>query len=168
MTPLVFFWLVFRSALITTGGSGNLPVLHQDFVGGKVATDRQFAESLAVGQLSPGPSGLWVTSLGYFMGGVWYSVLALIGISLPPLLAVVVDKLYEKHRHQPTVEGLVKGLGAGVVGIFGTVMVTLLHNNKPSMLMIGVAVIAFFAATSRKVPVLAIIVFGVIAGIALG
>ena len=61
---LLFFWLMFKAALVSTSGTGNLPIVHQDFLARGWATDRQFAESLAIGQISPGPSGLWVISLG--------------------------------------------------------------------------------------------------------
>ena len=67
--PLALFWIMFRAALLSTSGMGNLPIVHQDLLTRGWATDRQFAESLAIGQISPGPSGLWVISLGYLMDG---------------------------------------------------------------------------------------------------
>ncbi|MEO7909476.1 MAG: chromate transporter, partial [Roseiflexaceae bacterium] len=52
---VLFFWLMFKAALFSTSGSGNLPILHQDLLARGWATDRTFAESLAIGQISPGP-----------------------------------------------------------------------------------------------------------------
>jgi hypothetical protein len=67
---LTLFWIMFRAALLSTTGTGNLPIVHQDLLARRWATDRQFAESLAIGQISPGPTGLWVISLGYLVGGL--------------------------------------------------------------------------------------------------
>ena len=67
---LALFWIMLRAALLSTTGTGNLPIVHQDLLSRGWATDRQFAESLAIGQISPGPTGLWVISLGYFVGGL--------------------------------------------------------------------------------------------------
>ncbi len=60
--PLVYLWLLLKASLFTTGGSGNIPILYQEMIPRGWATDRQFAEALAIGQISPGPTGLWVIS----------------------------------------------------------------------------------------------------------
>src|SRR6185436_8378534 len=85
---LLFFWLMFKASLFSTSGSGNLPILHQDLLARGWATDRNFAESLAIGQISPGPSGLWVISLGYLLDGLRGALLTLVAITLPPLLVL--------------------------------------------------------------------------------
>ena len=70
MTYLGYFLLVLKASLLSTGGLGNVPGLHDDLVATRGwVTERQFAESIAVGQTSPGPNGVWVISLGYMIGG---------------------------------------------------------------------------------------------------
>src|SRR5499426_2117515 len=87
--PFTLFWIMFKASLLSTTGTGNLPIVHQDLLARGWANDRQFAESLAIGQISPGPSGLWVISMGYLVDGLRGAVLTLIAISLPPLLALL-------------------------------------------------------------------------------
>ena len=53
--PLVYFWLLLKASLFSTGGTGNLPSIHADLLARGWATDRHFAEALAIGQISPGP-----------------------------------------------------------------------------------------------------------------
>ena len=45
--PLLYFWLLLKASLVSTGGSGNLPSLHGDLLARGWASERQFAESLA-------------------------------------------------------------------------------------------------------------------------
>ena len=102
---LALFWIMLRAALLSTTGTGNLPIVHQDLLSRGWATDRQFAEALAIGQISPGPTGLRVISLGYFVGGLRGAALTLIAITLPPLLVLVlVHGLYRRFDHHPATQ----------------------------------------------------------------
>ena len=65
-----YFWAFLKASLFSTGGTGNLPSLHADLIPAHVATTQHFAEALAIGQLSPGPTGLWVVGLGYLTRGL--------------------------------------------------------------------------------------------------
>jgi len=67
--PLLYFLLFLKASLFSTGGFSNLPSLHQDLIGAKWATDADFGEAIAIGQISPGPNGLWTVSLGYITYG---------------------------------------------------------------------------------------------------
>jgi len=158
MDPVRFFLYVLRSALLSTGGMGNVPILHDDLVRTGFATDSQFAASMAVGQIAPGPSGLWVVTLGYFMGGWLAALLALVAVTLPPVIVLLIDKQFEKFKHHPAVIGFIRGLGITVVGVYVTVMVGLFNSSTANMLVaLAVATVALWFALRGKVPVIAII-----------
>lgn len=70
MTSAEYFWTFLEASLFSTGGTGNLPSLHADLIANHAATNQQFAEALAIGQMSPGPTGLWVIGLGYLTRGL--------------------------------------------------------------------------------------------------
>jgi chromate transporter len=127
--PTLYLWLLIKASLFTTGGSGNMPILYQELIPRGWATDRQFAEALAIGQISPGPTGLWVIAFGYLTDGVRGSLLALIAITLPPLLVLALDAVYRRTGNHPAVAGFVRGLGLAVVGIFLTVLWRLLNTT---------------------------------------
>ena len=55
MDWLTWFWIFLKSVLTSTAGFGPLPSLRADLLPRGWATDTQFAEALAVGQVSPGP-----------------------------------------------------------------------------------------------------------------
>jgi chromate transporter len=165
---LALFWIMFRAALLSTTGTGNLPIVHQDLLSRGWATDRQFAESLAIGQISPGPTGLWVISLGYFVGGLRGAALTLVAIALPPLLVLVlVHGLYRRWGHHPATQGFVRGLGLAVAGVFVIVLTGIMNTAgwTPANLMIALGTI-ILGATGR-VPVLVVLVLAAIVGIAL-
>lgn len=167
MSVLVFFWLLLKASLFSTTGSGNLPILHQDLLARGWATDRQFVESLAIGQVSPGPTGLWVISLGYLIDGLRGALLALIAITLPPLLVLAVAGLYRRLGGHPAMQGFVRGLSLAVGGIFLVVLFGILRGVgfDPRGLLIVLGALGLGA--SRRLPVIAIMALAGLAGILL-
>src|SRR5512142_1132768 len=104
MNPLLYFWLFLKASLLSTGGLGNLPFLQKDLVALGWARDSDFITAIAVGQVSPGPTGLWSISLGYLTFGWLGAGLACLAISLPPLLALVVGASYNRFEKLPVVQ----------------------------------------------------------------
>ena len=96
MNPLIYFWLFFKASLLSTGGLGNLPFLTKDLVSLGWAEESDFLTAIAVGQVSPGPTGLWSISLGYLTFGWLGAGLALAALSFPPLLTLVVAGFFNR------------------------------------------------------------------------
>lgn len=167
MDPAGLFWLMLRASLLSTGGFGNLPSLHEDLVARGWATDRQFAEALAVGQVSPGPNGLWVVSLGYLVSGLAGAVLALVAISLPPLLVLGVDRLYRRSGRHPAVRGFVRGLGLAVVGVSVVVLAGLVGANGLDAGVVLIAAGGVGLGLVRRVPVVVVLLLAAAAGVLL-
>ena len=164
---LLFFWLMLKAALFSTSGSGNLPILHQDLLARGWATDRQFAEALAIGQISPGPTGLWVISLGYLVDGLRGAVLSLIAIVLPPLVVLLVAGFYRRYGDLAAMQGFVRGLSLAVIGIFAVVLFGIMRTagfNTPNLL---IALGAMGLGATRRVPVLGVLTLAALVGIGL-
>lgn len=167
--PLLYFWLLLKASLFSTGGFGNFPSVHADFLARGWGGERQFAEALAVGQITPGPNGLWVVSLGYLTDGPRGACLAALAVALPPLVVVAVERLYQRVKHHPGVEGFVHGLALAVVGVFAVTMLGLLRRTTGfTGWSIGMALVAGALAASRRVPVPLIILLAAVAGIVNG
>jgi chromate transporter len=166
INPLTLFWIMLKGALFSTSGTGNLPIVHQDLLTRGWATDRQFAESLAVGQISPGPSGLWVISMGYFVDGLRGAALTLLAIALPPLVVLLLVRFYGRFGNHPATQGFVRGLGLAVAGIFIVVLGGILNTagwtTTNLLIMLGTMAVA----ATRRVPVLLMLVLAALVGIA--
>lgn len=164
--PLLYFWLVLKGSLFSTGGLGNLPSIHADLTARGWAEDQQFAEALAVGQVSPGPSGLWVISLGFLVDGLRGALLAFVAITLPPWGVLLVDRLYRRYGNHPAIAGFVRGLGLVVVGTFLVAIgrVTGQDLGLPALLIILVTIIL---GRIRRLPVIVVLALAALAGMLL-
>ncbi|HEY6540725.1 MAG TPA: chromate transporter, partial [Ktedonobacteraceae bacterium] len=109
INPLIYFLLFLKASLFSTGGFSNLPSLHQDLIANGWAVEADFGQSIAIGQISPGPNGLWVISMGYLTYGFLGASLALLAITIPALLVLVVSAGYARIEHRPSVQGAMRG-----------------------------------------------------------
>ena len=146
MSWLVLFWLLLKATLFSTSGIGNLPILHADLLARGWATEQQFAEALAIGQITPGPSGLWVISLAYLVDGTRGALLSAVAITLPPLAVLLLDGLYRRIGEHPATKGFVRGLVLAVNGIFLTVLVDIMRGNG-----VDVAAVAIMLGDRKSV-----------------
>jgi chromate transporter len=167
VSTLFLFWTIFKASLFSTGGTGNAPIIHADLVTTGLATERQFSSALAVGQLSPGPTGLWIVAFGYMLGGVAGAVAASVAVFLPPLLVLAVAALYRRANEHPGVGGFVWGLGVTVSGVSAAVMLLLLRSEGLRLEPVAIAVAALLLALHGRVPVFLVILGGAAVGLLL-
>jgi chromate transporter len=164
MNPLVYFWTFLKASLLSTGGLGNLPFLHQDLIAMGWAQPSDFLTAIAVGNLGPGPTGLWRVSLGYLTFGWLGAVLALLALSLPPLLILVISASYNRIESHPAVQDFTRGLTLGVVGLTLAVAVGLASTSIVDLGGILIALGAMLLALTNRVPVLGILALAAAAG----
>ena len=167
MNPLDFFWLFFKASLLATGGFGNLPFLHSDLIALGWAQESDFVTAMAVGQLSPGPTGLWSISLGYLAYGWLGAGLALVALSLPPLLVLGVAAIYNRLEHLLWVQNFTTGLALGIVGLTLAVTAGLAPSIIHDLGGVVIAIAAAGLAIQKKVPIVLIIILSAVAGIVL-
>ena len=128
INPFVYFLLFLKASLFSTGGLSNLPSLHQDLPALHWAVNADFGDSIAIGQISPGPNGLWVISLGYLTYGYVGAGLALLAIAIPPFLVLGVSAIHSRIEHQRWVPGLMRGISLAVVAILISVCWTIIDQ----------------------------------------
>lgn len=157
INPLLYFLFFLKASLFSTGGFSNLPSLHEDLITSNWANDAEFGQSIAIGQISPGPNGLWVISLGYLTYGYLGALLALIAITLPAFLVLLISAGYHRIEHQRWVRGFMRGISLAVVGILLTVVWTIEHQPGADIKGPLIALGAFGLALSRKVNLLVIL-----------
>ena len=89
MSLLVLYLLLAKATLTSFSGVTSIPVIRHDLVETRhVLTDRQLNAAVAAGQTAPGPNGLFVVSVGYFVGGVAGGFAGLVAVMTPAFLII--------------------------------------------------------------------------------
>ncbi len=162
--PLIYFLLFLKATLFSSGGFGNFASLHQDLIGNGWATETDFGQSLAIGQISPGPNGLWVICLGYLTYGYLGALLVLLAITVPPLFVLAISAIYGSIEHQRWMPGLMRGISLAVVGISLTVVWTIMSRSIADWRSWLIAVAACILGLNRHINILVLLALSAIAG----
>lgn len=162
--PLLYFLLFFKATLFSTGGFSNLPSLRQDLLARHWATDATFAQSLAIGQITPGPNGLWVICLGYLTYGYPGAALSLVALTIPPFLVLVNSAIYARIERQRWVKGFMQGISLAVIGILFTVCWSIMSRTATDWRswLIGLGAVAL--ALNKRINVMVILALAGIIG----
>lgn len=163
--PLQFFLIFLKASLLSFGGLGNLPFLHEDLIALGWAQESDFLTAIAVGQISPGPSGLWSISLGYMIYG-WPGVaLSLLALLLPPLLVLILAAGYRRIEKNNGVQNFSSGLMLGVVGLLLGTGWVLARSAITDAWALAITLGATALALTRRVPTIVILALAALAGI---
>ncbi|MGH2517739.1 MAG: chromate transporter [Ktedonobacterales bacterium] len=164
INPLIYWLLFLKASLFSTGGFSNLPSIHQDLLARGWAKEIDFGRSIAIGQVSPGPNGLWVISLGYFTYGVPGAIFALVAITLPPLLVLIVAAQFSRIEGRAWTHGALHGVSLAVLGLLVTVIWTILHQPGVDWKGPIIAVASLGLAASHRVNLLLILILAGVVG----
>lgn len=164
MDWILFFWIVFKSVLFSTGGFGPLPSLHTELIAHGWATEKQFTEALAVGQITPGPSGLWVVSLCYLIAGVPGAIIASIALVVPPLLVLVVQRCHARIENHPATQGLLDGVVLVIVSFSLVILTGIFRSNGADLGTMSIAVISTILAMTRRLSTNVILISAALVG----
>ncbi|WP_378952270.1 chromate transporter [Pelosinus sp. sgz500959] len=168
MDWVMFFLIVFKAVLFSTGGFGPLPSLHTELIAHGWATEKQFAEALAVGQITPGPNGLWVISLCYLIAGLPGAILACIALLLPPLLILIVERAHASIANHPATQGLLDGVVLVIVSFSIVVLAGIFRSNGIDIDTMIIAIISIVLAISRRVSTNVILISAALVGLLWG
>lgn len=112
-------WVAFKvGALSFGGGLVIIPLMQHDVVGAHHwLSGREFADAVALGQLTPGPVVLTVAVVGYAASGVGGAALAALVAFLPSFLMVLAGAgHFDRLRSRPGPRAFLDGAGPAAVG----------------------------------------------------
>jgi len=126
--------LTFSGMSISLFGGGYviIPAMQQIIVNSlNWLTNKEFADAVAMGQITPGPIFITATFIGYKVAGFWGALNATISIFLPPgLLMIVCSRFFDKIRNSAVISSVFKGLRPAIIGMIAAAAFTIMiHNN---------------------------------------
>jgi chromate transporter len=119
-----YLWPLFYSflkvgAFTFGGGYVMVPLLEAEYVHKfQWLTHREFADSVAMGQITPGPIIITATFIGYKVAGLAGACLATLAVFFPSYLITAVVSFYYQHfKANRTLQSFLRGVSPCVVGM---------------------------------------------------
>lgn len=99
MTYLPLYLLFQQAVFLSFSGFATVPALRTDLVLNQhVLTDLQLNDAIAISQASPGPLGIYVVIVGYFVAGLPGAAAGVLALALPSFLAIPIAQLVQRGR----------------------------------------------------------------------
>lgn len=148
------------------GGYVVIPALHELFVENlKWLTSAEFADGIAIGQITPGPIFITATFIGYKVAGVLGAFLATLAIFTPPaILTVLLSRFVEVLNHSSVVKAAMKGIRAAVIGMIFASAITIGQTITLSVAAIAIFIITFIISFKYTISPIYLIIGAGVAG----
>lgn len=148
------------------GGYVVIPALHELFVENlKWLTSAEFADGIAIGQITPGPIFITAAFIGYKVAGVLGALLATLAIFTPPAaLTVLLSRFVEVLNHSSVVKAAMKGIRAAVIGMIFASAITIGQTITLSVAAAAIFVVTFFISFKYTISPIYLILGAGVAG----
>ncbi len=167
---LDLFFSFFKIGLFGFGGGyAMLPLIQHEVVGTHHWLNVvDFTDIVAISQITPGPVAInMATYVGYVVSGnVWGSMLATLGVTLPPLLIMlIISRFYLKFRKNQYVEMAFSTLRPGILGLIAAAAISLVNSYNFIDKTSGLIFAAVFAASLCRIHPIKLIIASGLAGL---
>lgn len=162
-------FLTFSGMSMTLFGGGYviIPAMHTVIVDGfHWLSTKEFADAIAMGQITPGPVILTATFIGYRVAGFTGALVSTIAIFIPPgILMVLLSGFIKKVKDSPIISKIFQGMRPAIIGMIFSATYTIGKSASPTWPSAAIFLITLFLLLKYKIKVVYLIPLAGIAGI---
>lgn len=158
MNVLLLYLLLLKATITTFSGLASVPIVRNDLVVHRhVLTDRELTTSLAITRTTPGPMGLYVVSVGYFVDGTPGAIAGWLAMTTPALLMIPLLEFVRRKAEHPRFKAVLRCVVFASAGLLLWVTLPLARDAIHGYLTLGIALVAFALGITKKVDTLWIV-----------
>jgi chromate transporter len=169
MNLLLLYLLLLKATVTSFSGLTSLPIVRNDLVLRRhVLTDRQLNAAVVAGRAGPGPYGLYVVSVGYFVAGVPGAFCGWLAMVTPAFLIIPMMRYLGARAEQPRVRSAIQALTLAAAGLVAAFAVPLARDAITSVAAVAIAAASFLLLVATRLDTLWIIAGSAAAGLIAG
>lgn len=152
MNLILLYLLLLKATSTSFSGLTSLPMVRHDLVEKyHVLTDRQLNAAVAAGRTAPGPNGLYIVSVGYFVAGVPGACAGWLAVVTPAFLIIPMLRYLGARASRPEVKGAIQAVMLAAAGLVVSATVPLAKDALVGPLTVAIALGSFlFLILTRK------------------
>ncbi len=118
MNVLLLYFVILKAVITSFNGPSSLPILRDDLVVHRhVLTDRELNAAVVAGRSAPGPMGIYVVSVGYFIAGIPGAIAAWLALITPAVLAIPLVRYVGHRAESPRIRGTLNAIVISSAGL---------------------------------------------------
>ena len=165
MNIFLLYALLLKATLTSFSGLASLPMVRNDLVvEHKVLTDRQLNTAVVAGRTGPGPNGLYLVSVGYYVDGLPGATAGLLAIMTPAFLVLPLMRWIGARAESPRVKSAIRAVVLASAGLLLSASVPLARDAITGPLTLGIVLVSFAVLALTKIDTVWVVLGGAIAG----
>jgi chromate transporter len=152
MNALLLYFLILKATVTSFNGPSSLPVLREDLVVRRqILTDRQLNAAVVAGRSAPGPMGIYVVSVGYFVAGLPGAIAGWLAMITPAFLIVPILRYVGNRAEHPRVRSTLQAVVLASAGLILSSAKPLALDAITGWLPLGILIASFILLVTTKI-----------------
>lgn len=148
MNVFILYLLLLKAVCTSFSGMASLPIVRNDFVVSRhLLTDRQLNTAVVTGRTGPGPNGLYVVSVGYFVDGLPGAMAGLLALVTPAFLIIPMMRWVGDYAKIPRVRSAIRAVVLASAGMLIASSIPLAQDAATSPMAVAIIVVSFVVLT---------------------
>lgn len=158
MNAFVLFLVLLKATLTSFAGLASISVVRDELViQRQVLTDEQLTQAVMVTRTTPGPVGLYLVSVGYFVAGVPGAIAGWAAMIAPALLIIPLLVLLRRDSTHPRIQNAIKFIVCASAGLLLVTAIPLAQYAITDAITLGIAVLTILILLKSNIDTLWII-----------
>lgn len=158
MNIILLYLLLLKGTVTAFAGLASLPVVQDALVvQHHVLTDTQLNEAVAITRSTPGPVGLYVVSVGYFVAGLPGAVAGWLAMITPALLIIPLVHFAGRRMEHPRVKSILQTIVIASAGLLLAAAIPLARDALTDPITLAIAAVSLGLLLTTRLDTLWII-----------
>jgi chromate transporter len=158
MNIVLLYLLLLKGTITAFAGLASLPVIQDALVfQHHVLTDNQLNEAVVITRSTPGPVGLYIVSVGYFVAGVPGAIAGWLAMITPAFLVIPLVAFAGRRIEHPRVKSILQTVVIASAGLLLAAAIPLAHDALTDPVTIGIALVSLAVLLLTEIDTLWII-----------
>jgi len=158
MNLFLLYLVLLKGTMTAFAGLASLPVIQDALVFHyHVLTDKQLNEAVVITRSTPGPVGLYIVSVGYFVAGVPGAIAGWAAMATPALLIIPLVHFVGRRLEHPRVKGVLQTVVIASAGLLLAAAIPLARDALTDPVTVVIALVSLVLLLTTKIDTLWII-----------
>lgn len=155
MSLILLYFLLLKGTITAFAGLASLPVIQDALVfQHHLLTEKELNEAVVITRSTPGPVGLYVVSVGYFVAGIPGAIMGWLAMITPALLIIPLVHFAGRKIDHPRVKGVLQSVVIASAGLLLAAAIPLARDALTDPVTMAIAAVSLVVLLTTEVDTL--------------